>query len=418
MLAYALLLTSVTPAQAIDDCVAAHRRLDAASIVIDATANAQGKQFHNRFTLSYQRPGTLLLRIRAGASRDQVASDRTFLIKGTKLVALQPATNEYLTRTIPDKKNSLAERAILILESVDDSVKFMLDPDALQKFLGTFRKLNGWTSQARKSGTVLTRSQAGKSNVRFEFGKDSLLRIARISAPGSLLSWRYEYGHKPSSLTLTIPRGSRKVESFLAVGGTRLKFSDKSASTIWDASTRAYGSLRSASILIRSGERSTRVLFSGHRSAQIETGLSWSYDGHLLSISRGGRFRRGAIAASDIPGVVGDQIEPFLRSWALHKNPARVLAGEEMSGRLAGSVKVGAVPCDLIEFQREGLKVSVLVRRKDHLFARVSSEGRDASSQRLSSLDREFTYSSINKPLPSSVFTLKPRSGQKIEKLP
>lgn len=78
---------------------------------------------------------------------------------------------------------------------------------------------------------------------------------------------------------------------------------------------------------------------------------------------------------------------------------------------------MGGVTCDLVEFTRPSTKISVLVRRTDHLFARVTSVSRDAKGRTLSSLDREIAYVSVNKPIPLTEFVLKPRPGQAIEKL-
>ncbi len=406
-----------SPVQVFDDCVAATRGATAASFTADVLTKAQGKEFHNVYTVKYRQPGTLFIRVHALKTGSQPASDRSYLINGTKLVAMDADSGEYLTRQFTGKKN-LAERAVELLGALDDSVRFQLVPDDLAKFFGDFKKLKDWVYSPYKNGPVLQRVVVGKSNVKFEFDKHTWLRTVRISAPSSLLSWSYKYNLAPKAISMAIPSSYKKVDSFLAVNAPIARFKTAAASRLWDQAIRAYSHLTAASMIVSNLGQSTRVIFSGTRAMQKQDGLTWSFDGHALSLVRNGHFMRGQVPPSLIPAKVGSDIEPTLQAWALHKNPARALSSQQLTVRLAGIVKIGGVTCDLVEFSSLTTQVSVLVRRTDHLFARVTSESKDAKGRRLSGLDREITYTTINRPIPASAFVLKPATGQAVEKLP
>ena len=113
MFAYALLLTaSTSPAQVFDKCVSVHRRMKSAYVSIDASTRVSKTEYRNRYTVEYRRPNKLFLRIRALKTLSQPASDRTFLIEGSKLVAVDAAAGEYLSRSVPEAKGDLASRAL------------------------------------------------------------------------------------------------------------------------------------------------------------------------------------------------------------------------------------------------------------------------------------------------------------------
>ena len=407
----------VGPAKMFDDCVAAHHRLNAASVNVSATSTAFGKSYQNRYVVKYQRPGQLLLRVIALKTISQPASDRVYFVNGSKLLALEPSSGEYLSRTT-SATGTLEARSKELLGSLDDSVRFEINPDGLAQFFKPFGKLGGWRREKTTHGTALTRSVTGKSSVKFEFTAGSLLKAVLISSPESLLSWKFEYGLRPHDLALVVPPGSRKVEYFLAAKPATVRFANKKASKLWEAAIRAYSTLGSASMTIdRDGHR-TEILFGGHRAAQRQDGLAWAYDGRILSLKKGGHFYRGPVPAYEIPAKVGENVDAFLQAWTFHKNPARTLSSQQMKARIAGTVVVRGVPCDLVEFTRPNLNVSVLVRRTDHLFARISSKTMESSGKRLSILDREVNYRKINKPISSSEFILNPAPGQKVEALP
>lgn len=404
----------MSPAQQFDACVSATRRLKVAAFTVDAITRGQGKTYHNFFTVKYQQPDTLLITVQALKTESQTPSKRTYLINDAKLIAVDADSNEYLVRSF-DAKKGLADRATEILGALDDSVKFQLSPDDLSKFFSDFKKLTGWKYQASRTGSLLDRV-AGKAHVSFEFERHSLLKRVRISKAGSLLAWDYQYGPVPKGISLAIPPGAHKVDSFLAIAAPIAHFESPAVAKLWDRSVYAYSKLSSASMTTSIGGNSVQVVFDKNKAAQQGEGLSWAYDGHNLSLATPGHFRRGDIALRFVPGKVGEGIDPMLQAWALHRNPARNLSSQPMSVRLAGIVKVDGVTCDIVEFRQLRTRVSVLVRRTDHLFARLSSVTKDSKGRTVSSADREIRYTSVNQPVSPKAFELGPLPGQAVEK--
>lgn len=397
--------------------VQAQARLKRSTFTIESQTYGQGKSYRNRFTVTYERPARLLIRIEALPTQDQQPSDRTYFMEGNKMVAIDREANEYMVRT-EAVSGSLGNRAAVLIGAIDDSVRMVLDPNDLEKFLGQFRALTGWNASSKGGTTLshLTVRKGKKTWLTLQFAPDSVIRGVKISSKGALLSWSYRRESEPKSLSLSVPHGYRRVASFMDTS-IKGKFSTKAAEKIWAAATRAYAKLRSVAMSVSDQGKEVSVQFSGAHAMQREAGLAWSYDGKLLTLVKNGRFYRGRVGASDIPGKVGVQIEPTLRSWALHSNPARALVDNFTSIRTTGMVVVDSVPCDALEIRRGGLRVSVLVRRSDHLFAHVSSVNEDSAGRKLSSSDREFKYRSIGRILPASAFALHPARGQRIEKL-
>lgn len=400
----------VDPGATFDACVAAHRRMVAGTVHIDSTNKAPGKAFHNVYTLKFRKPGKMLLNVRTVVPD---RTDRSYFIDGRSLIAVDSLTSEYLRRSGP-VTGSMAQRAEQFLGTLDDSVRVEIDPDALKAFLNTLRKARGWV----KTGDTLTLSQNGKSSVRLEFTPGHLLKVANISGHGSLLSWRFAYGPAPATFSLPVPRGSQQVAAFVQGDHQQVAYAGKDVERLWRATMAAYGQLSSAIIQVKSGSRTATLAFSGKRAAQREADFAWAYDGRNLAVSRSGHFYRGRVALADLPSKVGERIDPFLQYWALHRNPARNLADQKMEAKLEGSERVSGTLCDRLQFTRPGVKVTVLVRRSDHLFARVLSENFDAKGNLFSSLEQSFTYRRINSGVPLSAFALSPTKGQKVEKLP
>lgn len=398
----AAVVAGPTPAQLFERAVAAHRKLNSAVVSVESRGSALGKVSNSRFIVIYDRPSELLLNVHAEETDSQNASDRTYWIHGKRLDAIDSLAGERLSHTVV-RRATLAETAEGALGQLEESVQYLLDPAALQRFVRPFEHQDGWKSERAGKGWKAVRGD----KMSFEFNGRSLLTHVRMHGKGNAyLAWDFKYQGTPSKLSLDSAPDFKRVNSFVEkpVVRSEPRYMDPKAKAVWHAAVSAYGGLRHVSMTVRSSGISEKAIISGQRAFQDQPGLRWAYDGKVLVMRKAGKASKNKIQTSEIPAKVGASIDPLLQAWALHWNPARALAGKGTNVRTAGSVVLQGLPCDVLELDRPGLRLSLLVRRKDHLFARVTSRSLDAKGNVLSILDREFTYQSVNKPIPASAF--------------
>ena len=142
-----------TPAKALDLCVATHRAMASASVVVETENRITGLATNSaRFELSFQQPSRLKMRVKQPKLGGQPASDRTYTFTPGKFAGLDTINNEYVVRPMP-KEGSLAELSGTVMGSLDDAVQTILDPKVLEAFVGRVSPLKGWTM--KRSGESL-----------------------------------------------------------------------------------------------------------------------------------------------------------------------------------------------------------------------------------------------------------------------
>ena len=120
-----------TPAKALDLCVATHRAMASASVVVETENRITGLATNSaRFELSFQQPSRLKMRVKQPKLGGQPASDRTYTFTPGKFAGLDTINNEYVVRPMP-KEGSLAELSGTVMGSLDDAVQTILDPKVL-----------------------------------------------------------------------------------------------------------------------------------------------------------------------------------------------------------------------------------------------------------------------------------------------
>lgn len=418
----ALTAAPIDAARIFDECVAAHQELAKATIGLHSVSKVRETRVTD-YEIRYIRPDRLVMRVRDPAIGLQAESDRTFALIGGKLVGYDASAHERLSRNAPVKA-SLAEKLSAFTE-LDQPVQALLDSASMRAFLNQFRTLSKWTVSFSGGKTVVSRATTGNrwSKTVFEFGlKSSLLTRIVLSQSSGTLEWNVTYKTPPRSLSFSPPPDALVVKSFTA----REPFPrgvEPEARAVADASVRAYNRLRHGYWTLQEGGAESRIWISGYRARESRKDMNWVYDGTYLSVDlpRKKAFYRGKKA----PGVVlatlrklGIDPSPTIWQYLSRRNPMLALLAPDVKARVAGTVTVDGAPCKVLEISRPGMRMNVVVRQKDGLWARYYWEMRDGSGNVVSQTDRAIRYLSVGSPLDADVFHITASKGAGTKRLP
>ncbi|HWA82019.1 MAG TPA: hypothetical protein VG820_01195 [Fimbriimonadaceae bacterium] len=402
-----------------DQSLAAFRARKAFVVRIGLDAKMNGVVTTARYRLSYESPNRVLL-----AKLSNGRANMVFWLDGARFIAYDPSAGEMVVRKAP-ASGPIVNRVANSIGGLEDPVAAQLDPKTMAAFLEPFRALKGWTSRTA-SGKVFLGHVAGsgsnKTYTQFDFSASTkLLTRAVLTGPTSRLEWDFDYEPTPRRLSFSPPRGTKKVNA-LTEHITEVATTDPKARKVVDASLRAYSRLDSIAFSVASSGGSSKDWMNGSSFRESRARLSWSYDKGILTILNGanGKNYRGKCGRRAIAGYVrkcGSSIDPLLLALINNRNPISgwFLPGMKVSNR--GTVRIGSQDADAIELRSLEFDVSLLVRRDNHLVASVTSRTRDKSGAQIAEASRDFTYTSVNRPLPRSTFILKASSFKPLSAL-
>lgn len=381
-----------------DAAVKANRGLKSGSFSIQVKQRLRGSDSDTHFDLDFIRPNKVRIRIKEGAVSGRVASNRTFALDGTSFVGYDPLADEYLRRK-GGGKGSLGLQMANLMGGVDDAVKYALEPDDLALFLNNFSALKDWKITKQGPDTVCRRFVTDKGNVsdigfRFD-GRRGLLKSIHLSTKTMHLDISYAFMGPATSVAVAIPRSAHEVDAFYIRTGPPQYVSGK-ARDIGEGSVKAYQHIRSVAFRITEGTETISAWMSGKKLREVEPGFEWSYDGKSLTIlDRNKKIGyRGVptLAINNYVAKLGHRVDPTLKAIVDRKNPMAALLGPQMKVRLAGSVRIGNVMCDVLELTVPGQRISCQIRRSDHLLAAVINDNLDTKGHVMMSSERRFEY--------------------------
>lgn len=399
----------VAPGPAIfDQSIAAYRARKSFEVRIGLDAKLNGVVTTARYDLSYQAPNKVLL-IKLSSGRPTLI----FWLGGAKFIAYDPVAGEMVVRKAPTM-GPIVNRVANSIGGIEDPVAAQLAPNTMAAFLEPFRSLKGWTSRTTGGKILLTHTagSGGKRTVsEFDFSTTSkLMTRAVLSSPNTRLEWNFAYGKTPTNLSFSPPSGTKKVSALSEHGS--VETSDPKAQKIVDESLRAYARLDKVAFSVANSERSSKDWMDGSSFRESRARLSWSYHSGVLTVLDGvtGKSYRGKCKRNAVMTYLkrcGSPVEPVLFALMGNRNPIRgwFLPGMKVSSR--GTVKLGNLLTDAVELHSMRFDISLLIRRDNHLVASVTSRTRDKSGTQISEVNRDFTYSSVNRPIPAATFTLK-----------
>lgn len=397
---------TLTPARLFDLAVAAEKSRGpfAVDVAVDTLFNKVATT--SRYRLEAQPPATALL-----LKMDQGKVALAFWLRGGKLTACDPNAREIAVRAAPTSGGLDNRLAAVIGEGIDDAIAVQLNPLTLQGFFAPFRKLPGWRIGLENGQTTLRRTvsiEGGRNETLFEFRPDHQLRKVLILGPQSKLQWTFAYLPAPKRVVYAPPPGSTTVPSLSE--RPSLPNVDASAKPAIEASLRAYARLDSVAFTVRGPDGPIQGWKNGNSFKEIQSRWTWTYAGGILTLKDGrtGKGYRGACKPSQVSTylkTIRAPMEPLLQGLLLHRNPLmRWIQAVEKVSR-AGSLTLAGAPADIIEMTGADLRVTLLIRRDNHLIASVSSQTLE-QGRPISGVQRDFTYRSVGKAIPGSVFTL------------
>jgi|GEM_PF-5370921 len=192
-------------------------------------------------------------------------------------------------------------------------------------------------------------------------------------------------------------------------------FADAATRNVVSACRKAFANLKSARFTITSGGETKRYTFSSGRVAAAQRGAQWTFDNRRFTIQNGKGLYRGRISPFSVNSWLtraGAAPEVLPIHLIAHKNPVDALVAPGSRVRKVGVMTKGGVTADLVEIKSAGLRVSVAIRRDNHLFANLSADNMDARNRVLSSSSRSVAWSAINTAFPAQTFQLGGQTAQ------
>lgn len=192
----------------------------------------------------------------------------------------------------------------------------------------------------------------------------------------------------------------------------------KPAAAIYaDAATRkavtscrnAYAKLQSAKFSIGQGQSLKRYTYANGYLAGAQEGVQWTFGGMRLTLKTSKGLYQGKVGPANINpwlSKAGAQPEMLPIQLAAKRNPMDVLIPPASRIRKAGVMKIAGVDADLIEIKSPGLRVSVAIRRDNHLIADLGAENVDRRGNVLFRSSRSINWSQVNKPVPATTFQI------------
>jgi hypothetical protein len=186
-------------------------------------------------------------------------------------------------------------------------------------------------------------------------------------------------------------------------------FADASARRIVEMSKSAFRNLKSAKFSINIDGETKTFSFSNGKIAGKQRGAQWAWSQKKLNLLCNKGLFRGTLGAYNINGwltKVGADPELMPVQLAAKKNPIEALIPPGSRVRRAGTMKLGAVPVDIIEVKSALLRVTMAIRQDNRLFADLQAVNVDKNGKVLFTSSRSFSWSNVNKPIAGTEFAV------------
>jgi hypothetical protein len=408
-----LVLAAPSVTSTINAAVSAHGELRTfrAHVVLSAVVNGDKK----RTTYEIASDGkNAVIRIQKPERGEEAASDRTFYFGSLKLTGYDAVANEQLSRALP-KNKSLLDRYTFVLGAPDDMVKNILDPSAMQAFLLSMRKLTGWRLRTTPDGAVATRAAGGSTtDLRF-YPKTGLVHRVDVTTGKNEIHWSFEYA-RGGPTALRPPASARLVSAF-TVSLVPPKYTTPRARRIAEDVVAAYRGLKNGEIIVDGDDGHATIYLTGRKLREDQPHLTYAYDGSRLSILGGkaNAFYAGPSVRRAVPDYVaeiGGRVDPISRQILQRKVPFQEVFAPRVAVSYSGEMTMGGGSFDLLKLEFPRGRVSLFVRRSDHLLDGAVTESLDDQGHLLARSARRFHYAMIGRPQPDYRFIVTRRAGQ------
>lgn len=358
----------------------AYRRLD--KVRVDIVVIGPDGRF--AYQLSADSPDAARLSIASPARKGFSATRRAYSVDGSVGIAFDAATQKFLKRT--GLKGSLADRLGFVCGGLEAPVEYHVDSSSAVRFIESLEAQKGWT----QSGRNIALKKAGQS-IAIEFLPSGLVAKFQIRAKSASLSWTATYG-KFESASLRLPPGSVPVDRLDSPRTTVLN-SDAASRATLEASIRAYDRLRQVSF----ETNGVTCHYANGSARQVGKDREWTYSDGVVTIIDHAKRRvfTKRINLANLASVLnanGAEYEPTLRQIMSGRNVIRRLFTPDLTVKSVGEVIIAGVPCRAVEAKGQGARISALIRKSDHLAARITFENLNLKGQVLNRSDQAFSY--------------------------
>lgn len=192
-------------------------------------------------------------------------------------------------------------------------------------------------------------------------------------------------------------------------GAAAAFFANAETKKIVSAARAAYSKMKTARFTITAGKDIKRYSFATGKMSSAQGGLQWTFSSRRLTVMKDNKLYRGVVSAPNVNGWLiraGSPPERLPIELLNGRNPIDILLAPGSRVRKVGTMNLGNVNTDLVEIKSPGLRVSLGIRSDNHLIVDISAENTDKRGNVLFRSSRSVSWTSVNKPLPSSAFTL------------
>ena len=389
-------MAPTNPSALFDVSVSNFRKLGNYTVHVDVKGKAAGKVQNTQMDLAVSGRDALL-RVREPATATVDRSDRSFQILGNKLLAFDAVASEKIVKSIAGS-SSLSNKFTSVLGQLDDSLKVVLDPAAMRSFFDKFSGFKDW-HVFHKNGLVSIARSTRDTTTIFWFAEGTyLLKEAAWNIKNSTLDWKFDF-KRGASTELRIPNNARRVASFYVKEAPPV-YKSAAAKAVVEKLLSAYSKLQYGRIDIVADDGNSRIFLDGKRLREERQRFTWAFDGKNLTMKnlRTGAFYSGKairVVLSEYITKVGGEVDPIIRRLIAHRTPYQDLFPSHATVSLVGTFGTGNNVSDIIEVNSNTLKVSVFVRRADHLIESMESVTIDRLGHNQSLGNRRFKYIDI-----------------------
>jgi hypothetical protein len=260
--------------------------------------------------------------------------------------------------------------------------------------------------------------KGGVSRIVLVFDKGRpLIRKLDVLSPENQAHWTFDYS-AGAPISYMAPRSARLVSAF-TVTPEPPRYASPAAQRTTRAMIDANRRFTSGTIDVEGDDGHVRISLSGRKLREDQPRLSYAYDGRVLTVvdRRRDAFYRGAAIRSTVPDLIAElrgRVDPISRQILQRRVPYEEILSPRLTVALAGQAQSGGTASDILRLTDARSRVSMFVRRDNHLVESVTSDVLDASGHSMASSTRSFRYSRLGK----VSFTLIPKKGQKVLPLP
>ncbi len=186
-------------------------------------------------------------------------------------------------------------------------------------------------------------------------------------------------------------------------------YANAATRSLVNACRKAFANLKSARFSIVTSGETKRYTYSAGRMSGAQRTVQWVYDNRRFTVSTGKGLFAGKVGPYSVNSWltragISPEVVPI--QLIAKKNPLDTLVAPGSRVRKIGVMTVNGAMSDLVEIKSPGLRVSIAIRRDNHLFASLLAQNVDSKNRVLFSSTRALSWSAVNAPVPASAFKL------------